>query len=256
MTENENDKPQPVRKTVVMLKRAEPAYGGKLIHHWCGLDAPVDNNWVDRVSGMKFIPRNAKSIPQHIDNLYKLPYIGNLNHGGFISEDNIATVGRTIELVTLDLAKASKTYWSASHGSLLENGGVNSSWKNVYTPFLYFRTSWKEDKVFTGAYMIGSTSIPKADLYGINTFTLVLGTPEDPVSKTYYNGVLLQESNATDLGNRKFGLGTMPYGSNSHYYTAANLQVHAVRVYDGRLSDKQVLQNYEIDKIKYAKKEG
>lgn len=232
-----------------LIKKPAPQYMGGMIHHWSGLDTPIENNWVDKIGGVKFIPNNVNNV-EHRGNHYFLKYAGNLTAAGYVTDVTIPTEGYTFELVTRSLATSSKTYWSASNGMLLDNGGL-SSWNERYNPQLSIRTTWKEDKVFTGMYFVKGGTVLKADLNLVDTFTYVLGTADDPVSKTYHNGVLLGEGALTNAGIRKLGLGTRPYGDNITYYNAANLGVYDIRIYPTRLTDEQVLNNHEVDLLTY-----
>lgn len=233
-----------------IIKKPAPQYIGGMVHHWSGFDAPIENNWIDKISGVKFVPNRA-GVVEHRTNHYYLKYDGNLNSNGYVTDTEIPTEGRTFELTIRSLATSSKTYWSASNGMLLDNGGL-SGWNEAYNPQLSFRTTWKEDKVFTGMYFVGGASVAKANLNAVDTFTYVLGTADNPVSKTYHNGVLLGEGTLSNAGTRKLGLGTRPYGSNIVYYNAANLGVYEVRIYPTRLTDEQVLNNYNVDLLNYG----
>lgn len=262
MTNNEQD--QPVRKTWIMLKKAAPEYATEgLTMHFCGEDGYVGNNWVSRINPndklnawySKYKPTynaEGKYYQSYTQTGYQRGYAyGFRSNFSLTTSENFA-----FEIVTRNI-KAIRAVVSGNH-AYVAAGNCGSQYGNWTPPkgsvvLRKFNEGGGTDysnynKI--NLYIQGDTNIYKKHVDefaddSLDTFTIV------PGQGLYHNGVKVSECGVVE-GTTLMGI-MQTYMSYETTYTSANrCKVHAVRVYNRKLTDDEILKNHKKDILVYG----
>lgn len=259
MPENENDKPV-IRKTWIMLKKAAPEYAEDgLIMHFCGEDGYVGNNWISRINEAdKLTVANTKAKPSYNseEKYYKSATTSGKYGYGFKSSFSITTSENTsFEIVTRDIKKVTSCN-NATNNTFIFAGNCGTKYGNYDPPkgsivlkkFPSSNNGANNNMISLG--IAGGTQVYKTHINNfadnsLDTFTVV------PGKGMYHNGVKVSDCDVV--------AGTTPYGVmqtyasyNTDWTSANNCKIHAVRIYNRQLTEEEVKQNYETDKIIYG----
>lgn len=276
---NENDKPV-IRKTWLMIKKApvvvknlfmtkdnkrfitadgheflvkenkeEPEPAPQYIMHeaaaiWLGENGLNENNeWVDTVNGHTFSPL-ASAVPQHNSEAKLLDF--NAFGGMKCSFPLPATTETqyTIELVVRDMDEALPSYPTDKWSKLI--GPEMASWQNKNKSF-DLHAFWS-DKAYCISYRTASSTdanyySTRVREHGLTTFTII------PTQGLWINGEKEASCNL-DCIETQFALGSGIGGYSS--YSQTKFKVHGFRYYPIELTDEQIKNNYEVDKITYG----
>ena len=214
---------------------------------WSGEYGLNENNeWVDRINNYTFTPINASKVPLY-DSANKLLNINDF--GGMQSSLSLpatSEVPYTLELVVRDMDEA-ETSARDNWGKLI--GPEMNNWNNKSKSF-GLSTFWNNYN--NNAYAVTYRSSIDIHHYttskrehGLTTLTVV------PTLGIWVNGEKEVDFNL-DCAEIIFALGSGVGSYNYTYASQTKFKVHGVRYYPMELTDEQIKNNYEVDKITYG----